>query len=216
MTMNELVAKVQTTLEGLRFDQEIDYTEVASQLVSYLDLIYNWNRNTNLVGRAEREELLERHILDSIFVSSKLPASAEIMDIGSGAGLPGVVLAILRPKATVHLIEPRTKPAQFLLEVRRRLSLKNIVLKNGRAEEVNLEGNSNKNCLAVSRAFSPAAKLTSIVDKFIGAGIRFYLVTTTSSPVHVAICRDSRFNAQSVSYCDEAPNKILVEVTANL
>lgn len=88
-----------------------------------------------LIGPREVDRLWERHLLNSAAVVPFLSKATSIADIGSGAGLPGIVIAILRPDAEVHLIEPMERRTTWLEEVAEDLKLSNVQVKRGRAEE---------------------------------------------------------------------------------
>jgi 16S rRNA (guanine527-N7)-methyltransferase len=91
----------------------------------FLDLLVFWNRSVNLVGDKDREALIVRHIVDSMaaapLIRDAAPRGAAIADLGSGAGLPGVPLAITLPEARLTLFEARRKRAHFLRAVARAL-----------------------------------------------------------------------------------------------
>ncbi len=88
-----------------------------------------------LIGPREVARLWERHILNSAAVTPYLGAARSVADIGSGAGLPGIVLAIERPDVDVHLIEPMERRTAWLQECVDNLGLENVQVKRGRAEE---------------------------------------------------------------------------------
>lgn len=88
-----------------------------------------------LIGPREVPRLWERHILNSAAVVPYLERARSVADIGSGAGLPGVVVAIMRPDAEVFLVEPMERRTTWLSEVVVELGLSNVVVKRGRAEE---------------------------------------------------------------------------------
>jgi 16S rRNA (guanine527-N7)-methyltransferase len=88
-----------------------------------------------LIGPREVDRLWERHILNSAAVVPFLEEAESIADIGSGAGLPGVVIAAMRPEATVYLVEPMERRVVWLQEIADDLGLANIQVKHGRAEE---------------------------------------------------------------------------------
>lgn len=89
-----------------------------------------------LIGPRERARLWERHVLNCAVVHPVLPDGAAVADVGSGAGLPGVVLAIVRPDLHVTLIEPLLRRSNFLGEVIADLGLQNVVIVRARAEEL--------------------------------------------------------------------------------
>jgi 16S rRNA (guanine527-N7)-methyltransferase len=88
-----------------------------------------------LIGPREVSRLWERHLLNSAAVAQYLPATGRVVDVGSGAGLPGVVLGAMLPDAEVVLVEPMERRVDWLLEVVERLSLDNVTVRRGRAEE---------------------------------------------------------------------------------
>lgn len=89
-----------------------------------------------LVGPREQERLWERHLLNSAAVVQFLPTQGTIVDVGSGAGLPGIVIAAMLPEAEVVLLEPMERRTQWLEEVAAELHLTNVRVQRGRAEEL--------------------------------------------------------------------------------
>lgn len=89
-----------------------------------------------LIGPRELPRLWRRHVVNCAAVAQYLPASGSVIDVGSGAGLPGIVLALMRPDLQVHLVEPMQRRVQWLTEVNDRLALANVVVHGSRAEEL--------------------------------------------------------------------------------
>lgn len=89
-----------------------------------------------LIGPREVSRLWERHLLNSAAVAQFLPTTGRLIDVGSGAGLPGVVLAVMLPAVDVVLLEPMERRADWLTEVVAGLGLQNTVVRRGRAEEL--------------------------------------------------------------------------------
>lgn len=104
------------------------------QLARFADLLDIWSRRVNLVSCASSSELVDRHLLDSLAVSPLLPERGLVVDLGSGAGFPGVPLAIVREAQSFVLVESRQKRASFLAEVRRTLGLARVRVECVRAE----------------------------------------------------------------------------------
>ncbi|MBI3471272.1 MAG: 16S rRNA (guanine(527)-N(7))-methyltransferase RsmG [Candidatus Solibacter usitatus] len=101
----------------------------------HLDLVLRWNRNLNLTRITELDEIVERHYAESLFLAMQLPPGPlSIVDIGSGAGFPGVPVAVARPESRITLVESHRRKAVFLKEVAR--GLPNIVVESTRAEDV--------------------------------------------------------------------------------
>ena len=115
---------------GLSFDER---TLLAlSRYLAELDL---WRRRTNLTGPMAPEELVQ-HALESAFGEKLIPDGIRLLDIGSGAGLPGLPLAIVRPDLAVMLLEPRAKRAAFLRHVIRAVPVQNASVLENRVEKL--------------------------------------------------------------------------------
>src|SRR5512147_1806232 len=114
---------------------ELDPAMVAD-LVRFSDVLDLWSARTNLVSCGSARELVERHLLDSLAVAPLLPEAGTIVDLGTGAGFPGLPLAIVRPRQRFVLVESRRRRVSFLHEVRRTLGMGNVEVVEGRAEEV--------------------------------------------------------------------------------
>ncbi len=106
------------------------------QLSHYLDLLLKWNARTNLTAIRDPETIVSRHFGESLFLATHLPPDIHtVLDLGSGAGFPGLPLHLLRPDLTVTLAESQGKKAAFLREVIRSLALSTQV-HAGRAEDL--------------------------------------------------------------------------------
>lgn len=107
------------------------------QLKTYDGLLKKWQRKINLVSESTLEDSQTRHFEDSLQILPSLPKSAKTLyDIGSGAGFPGLVVAVRRPDLTVHLIESNGKKTGFLKTVIRELALENVEVHNRRIEDM--------------------------------------------------------------------------------
>lgn len=107
-------------------------------LLQYLDLLLTWNSAYNLSGVTDPREMLHRHLLDSLSI---LPAVSgkRVLDIGTGAGLPGVPLALCLPGTEFHLLDSNGKKMRFLFQVKAQLRLANVTLLHRRAEDCDPE-----------------------------------------------------------------------------
>jgi 16S rRNA (guanine527-N7)-methyltransferase len=110
-----------------------------------------------LLGPRELPRLWTRHILNCAAIGPLVPPAARVADVGSGAGLPGLVLAIARPDVEVTLVEPLLRRVAWLEEVTKDLDLANVVVVRARAEELPTEWAD----IATARAVAPLAKLTA-------------------------------------------------------
>ena len=105
----------------------------ANQLIGYVDLMEKWNRAFNLTAVRRRSELFSRHVFESLAVKPHIRGE-KWADIGTGAGLPGVPLAITEPDKPFVLLDSNGKKTRFLLEVKRALGLSNIEVETTRVE----------------------------------------------------------------------------------
>lgn len=108
--------------------------EKQSQLISYLHLLQKWNKAYNLTAMTDFDKMISYHLLDSLSVSSYL-SGENIVDVGSGAGLPGIPLAIYFSQKKFTLIDSIGKKTCFMTHAIRELGLVNVQVFNGRAEE---------------------------------------------------------------------------------
>ena len=115
-----------------------DFGQLYAQLGRYLDLLMRWNQRTNLTAIRDPEEIVRRHFGESLFAAGLLVGQLEdggsVLDVGSGAGLPGIPIQLLLPKLRVTLAESQGKKAAFLREIVRALGLSTEVW-SGRAED---------------------------------------------------------------------------------
>ncbi|MEV7974156.1 16S rRNA (guanine(527)-N(7))-methyltransferase RsmG [Cellulomonas sp. NPDC089187] len=111
------------------------FGEAWPAVLGFHDLLADQGVLRGLVGPRELSRLWERHLVNSAAVVPFLPESGQIVDVGSGAGLPGVVIAAMRPAVDVVLLEPMERRTDWLSEVVERLELSNVTVVRGRAEE---------------------------------------------------------------------------------
>jgi 16S rRNA (guanine527-N7)-methyltransferase len=140
--------------------------ETGAQLETYAEMLRVWNRRHNLVSEASLEDVWHRHMLDSAQLIPLIPESTKTLaDIGSGAGFPGLVLAImLRNRIKVTLYEATRKKCEFLAAVAERLVLKNLQVRNERVEAAPRELFD----VVTARACAPLPRLLEYAQDFIG------------------------------------------------
>jgi 16S rRNA (guanine527-N7)-methyltransferase len=124
--------------------------------MAYAEVLATEGVTRGLIGPREAPRLWERHLLNCAVVSDVIPQGSDVCDIGSGAGLPGLVLAIRRPDLRVTLVEPLLRRTTFLGEVVDRLALDNVAVVRDRAEA--LHGSADFT-VVTSRAVAPLPRL---------------------------------------------------------
>jgi len=122
----------------------------------YVAMLASAGVERGLIGPREAPRLWERHVLNSLAISTAIPEGSSVADLGSGAGLPGVVLAIGRPDLRVTLVEPLLRRTTFLSEVVDELGLHTVSVRRGRAEE--LHGGEQFD-VVTARALAPLDRL---------------------------------------------------------
>lgn len=145
-------------MEALRakLDKLIEQTslivsdEQRTQLVGYVALLDKWNKAYNLTSVRNPEDMLVRHIMDSIVVASYLNG-LRFIDVGTGPGLPGIPLAIMNPDKKFHLLDSLGKRIRFIKQVLHELSIHNVTTVQSRVEEYQPE---EKFDAVISRAFA--------------------------------------------------------------
>ena len=121
-------------IEGLqRMDLKLS-DQVIDQLMTYLNLVEKWNRVYNLTAIRERDEMIKLHFLDSLSILNYVHVK-NILDVGSGAGFPGIVLAITKPELKVTVMDSVNKKTTFMQQVKSELSLTNLDVVNSRVED---------------------------------------------------------------------------------
>lgn len=139
---------------------------VQGKLLDYLALIEKWNRVYNLTAVREPGQMLAHHLLDSLAVAPHLEG-ARLADVGSGAGLPGIPLALARPQLAVTLIESSHKKAAFLRQAAIELGLENVEVVNARVETWEAPRRFD---IVISRAFSDLPEFVALAGRLCAGG----------------------------------------------
>ena len=135
-----------------------DFTSTQREQLTALEGIYKeWNEKVNVISRKDIDGLYEKHVLHSLSISAvfEFRPGAEIIDIGTGGGFPGIPLAIFFPQVNFHLVDSIGKKLKVVDAVVNTLGLKNVTTQHTRAEEIN----DRKFDFAVSRAVAPLKDL---------------------------------------------------------
>jgi 16S rRNA (guanine527-N7)-methyltransferase len=139
--------------------------ETRQRLQRFVALLIEWNKSIRLVARADQQELWSRHVDDCLSLLSMLPATARtLVDVGSGAGFPGLVLAIARPDLAITLVEADRRKAAFLAEAAR-VSGTNVRVVAARIEQARLAAD-----VVTARAVAPLTDLLGLTRPLLNAG----------------------------------------------
>ncbi|EBZ6207990.1 16S rRNA (guanine(527)-N(7))-methyltransferase RsmG [Salmonella enterica subsp. enterica serovar Ruiru] len=162
-------------------------------LVAYVDMLHKWNKAYNLTSVRDPNEMLVRHILDSIVVAPYLQGQ-RFIDVGTGPGLPGIPLAIVLPDAHFTLLDSLGKRVRFLRQVQHELKLENITPVQSRVEAYPSEPPFDG---VISRAFASLNDMVSWCHHLPGEKGRFYALKGQLPEDEIASLPDN-FSVESV------------------
>ncbi|EHU5585792.1 16S rRNA (guanine(527)-N(7))-methyltransferase RsmG [Salmonella enterica] len=162
-------------------------------LVAYVDMLHKWNKAYNLTSVRDPNEMLVRHILDSIVVAPYLQGQ-RFIDVGTGPGLPGIPLAIVLPDAHFTLLDSLGKRVRFLRQVQHELKLENITPVQSRVEAYPSEPSFDG---VISRAFASLNDMVSWCHHLPGEKGRFYALKGQLPGDEIASLPDD-FSVESV------------------
>lgn len=146
----------------------------AGKLLDYLDLLQKWNKAYNLTAVRERSAMLTQHLLDSLSIVPHLPPG-DLLDAGSGGGLPGIPLAILQPERSITLIDTVGKKVAFLKQAAMTLGLKNLTAVSDRIESwVPPEKHAGGFALITARAYATLATLVGQTQRLLAENGGWY------------------------------------------
>ena len=135
------------------------------KLLAYLTLMQKWNKVHNLTAVRDADEMVVLHLLDSLVVLPFIDGKA-LLDVGSGAGLPGIPLAICLPELKVTVIDSNNKKVSFMRQAKAELGIENLEVLGGRVEEI---APNRKFDMVISRAFSDLDLFISLTHQLCDA-----------------------------------------------
>jgi 16S rRNA (guanine527-N7)-methyltransferase len=158
-TMTDNSPKLSQQLRSGAAAMQIELSDAqTAALMDYLGLFQKWNKAYNLTAIREPERMVDLHLLDSLAVHPYIQDADNIIDVGTGPGLPGVVLAIMNPHKHFTLLDSNGKKTRFLFQARTALKLENLTIVNERVEAYHPPQPFD---MIVSRAFASLADMTS-------------------------------------------------------
>ncbi len=149
---------------GLALDRTI-----LAKLLQYLELLEKWNRVYNLTAIRGQDMMVSNHLLDSLAVAPYIKLN-RVLDVGSGAGLPGIPLALAKPELEMTLLDSNHKKAAFLRQAAAELALSNVQVVSERVES--WQTRSKFDCI-VSRAFAELSEFVALAKHLLAPGGQF-------------------------------------------
>ncbi|MGH3265249.1 MAG: 16S rRNA (guanine(527)-N(7))-methyltransferase RsmG [Trebonia sp.] len=179
----------------------------------YADLLATEGVSRGLIGPRETERLWDRHLLNCAVVSELLPERGLLVDIGSGAGLPGIVLAMLRPSLRVILLEPLLRRSVFLEECVAELGLSNATVLRARAED--RAAAAIRADLATARAVAPLDRLVGWAAPLLRPGGELLAIKGRSASEEITAARPvlSRIGARSAEVLEVGHGRVITTTT---
>lgn len=164
------------TVLGLQSENDVQKdVQKVGQLLAFVAMIHKWNKTYNLTALKKMPEMVSQHIIDSLAVIPNLNRyfqqknimSPKILDVGTGAGLPGVVLAIMQKNYNICCLDAVEKKIAFVTAVKGQIGLSNVVTKHSRVESLEPQ----KADIIISRAFASIVDMVALTQKHVrGSG----------------------------------------------
>ncbi len=156
------------------FNLELSSTQIA-QLLEYLELLLKWNRKINLTAIRTPEACVTRHFGESLYLARWATLAGRLLDIGSGAGFPGLALKIAFPRLAVTLLEPVAKKRVFLKEVARTCGMEWVEVRGERLVDFLRQDREKRFDAVTARAVGRVERLVEQAGKCLGPGGKLYL-----------------------------------------
>jgi 16S rRNA (guanine527-N7)-methyltransferase len=189
-------AELRHLLDGVVRNLVLTLSETqVGQLLTHFSLLLRWNDKINLTAVRRPEEIATRHFEESLFLTTLLPPPHGLLvDVGSGAGFPGLPLHIAWPGLETVLLEPTQKKAAFLKEVVRACSLKRIEVRTERLEEA-VDQLASHAALVTLRAVKPSEQVLADVKRLLAPGGQVALFLGEADAAAVSACAALRWQS---------------------
>jgi 16S rRNA (guanine527-N7)-methyltransferase len=149
------------------------------KLMDYLALMAKWNKVYNLTSLRDPGQMVTHHLLDSLAAVPAFAGASNVLDVGAGGGLPGIVLAIARPDMKVSLVDTVHKKTAFLTQVKAELGLSNVTVYTARVEQLEVP---EKFDVITSRAFADLSDFVNWSGHLLAPGGRFIALKGVAPP----------------------------------
>ena len=192
--MAEPETELQTDLAALGLSSR---TEQIDALLRYCELLRKWNKTYNLISATDLAQLTSRHLLDSLAIAPYLQGET-VLDVGTGAGLPGIPLSIVSPERQFLLLDSNGKKTRFLFQVKLALGLERVEVENCRVEHYQSQRQID---IVTCRAFAPIPEIIRLTEHLFHSGTvllamkgRYPEEELAALPDHFELCASERLN----------------------
>ncbi len=206
----DLASELRTGVESLGISlQQSQY----DQLLEYLQLLQKWNQVYNLTAIDEPHRMLAYHLLDSLSLMPHLEGAHKLLDVGSGAGLPGVPLAIAMPETLWTMLDSNARKTRFIRQALAHCGLRNAQVVQSRVQDYHAPDSLD---IIVSRAFAPLGEFCNSVAHLMGRNTRLLTMKTGLKPEEAGQLDGGRFDfeEQSIKVPGIGESRSLVTITA--
>ncbi len=166
-----------------------------TQLLRFVDLLQKWNRVYNLTAISGRDRMLTYHVLDSLAILPWIPANGHFLDVGTGAGLPGIPLSILQPQAHWLLLDSNGKKTRFVQQAVAELGLTQVQVVNCRVEDYHAESEFD---VILSRAYASLADFESSVSHLCTTRTCLMSMKTRLAPSESAALGNGNYELETI------------------
>ncbi len=182
--------------------------ETFEKLEKYVSLLMKWNKSINLVAACSEQELWQRHIFDSMELVMHIEKQKNIIDIGSGGGLPAIIVAICCEPRSIRLIESDKRKAIFLQEAIRELCLANTQISTDRCEKIAPLGAE----IITARACAPLVTFFEIAAHHLGADAKMMLLKGKKAPQEIMQAKAKNWLFDCNLYDNKFSDGFVVEI----
>lgn len=175
MIQNDLSEILSKGLRQLSFEQPLDDKQ-QEKLIKYVELLDKWNKTYNLTAVRNPEQMVIRHLLDSLSISPYLRGKS-LLDVGTGAGLPGIPLAIIFPERQFTLLDSNNKKTRFVVQAASELELSNVDVVQSRVEKFQVPATFDT---IITRAYSTIGDMVGQTSHLLADGGVFLAMKGTN------------------------------------
>lgn len=201
-------------IQGLN-QLKIEFDEAQlKKLLAFVELLVKWNKVYNLTAVRNPDDMISLHLLDSLSLLPFVSATQRLLDVGSGAGLPGIPLAIFKPEISFELLDSNIKKTRFIQQAITELGLNNVKVVHERVEKY--LPNDSFDCIT-TRAFATIAQTLTLIEPLLNAKSKvLFMKSNTAESELTELPPDYQYKVIELSVPGILANRCLVELSREL